>query len=59
MEQFGVAPGRALFPGDSSIDVATARNAGWALAYAYKMGQPIESCSPYRVIADCSVLLNK
>ncbi len=61
LDQFGVAPERALFVGDSSIDVATARNAGiavWALPYGYNMGQPIEACAPDRVIADCSVLLN-
>lgn len=61
LEQFGVAPERALFVGDSSIDVATARNAGisvWALPYGYNMGQPIEACAPDRVIADCSALLN-
>lgn len=61
MEQFGVAPERALFVGDSSIDVATARNAGiavWALPYGYNMGQPIEACAPDRVIVDCSALLN-
>ena len=61
LEQFGVAPERALFVGDSSIDVATARNAGvtvWALPYGYNMGQPIEACGPDRVIADCSALLN-
>ena len=59
--RFGVAPERALFVGDSSIDVATARNAGvrvWVLPYGYNMGQPIEACAPDRVIADCSVLLN-
>jgi len=61
LAQFGVAASRALFVGDSSIDVATARNAGvavWALPYGYNMGQPIEACGPDRVIADCSVLLN-
>jgi len=61
LAQFGVLPNRALFVGDSSIDVATARNAGvavWALPYGYNMGQPIEACAPDRVIADCSVLLN-
>jgi len=45
--------------GDSSIDVATARNAGvpvWALPYGYNMGQPIEACGPDRVIADFSAL---
>ena len=59
--QFGVPRERALFVGDSSIDVATARNAGvavWALPYGYNMGQPIETCAPDRVIADCSALLN-
>jgi phosphoglycolate phosphatase len=61
LAQFGVAKDRALFVGDSSIDVATARNAGvavWALPYGYNMGETIESCNPDRVIADCSVLLN-
>ena len=60
LAQFGVPAHRALFVGDSSIDVATARNAGvavWALPYGYNMGQPIESCAPDRVIADCSELL--
>jgi len=61
LAQFAVPPHRALFVGDSSIDVATARNAGvavWALPYGYNMGQPIEACAPDRVIADCSALLN-
>lgn len=59
MQRFGVARERTLFVGDSSIDVATARNAGvvvWALPYGYNMGQPIEVCSPDRVIADLSAL---
>ena len=59
--RFGVPPERAMFVGDSSIDVATARNAGvrvWMLPYGYNMGQPIEACAPDRVIADCSALLN-
>ena len=61
LSQFGVPPERAVFVGDSSIDVATARNAGvrvWMLPYGYNMGQPIEACAPDRVIVDCSVLLN-
>lgn len=61
LAQFGVPRHRALFVGDSSIDVATARRAGvtvWALPYGYNMGQPIEACAPDRVIADCSALLN-
>lgn len=59
LQRFGVARERALFVGDSSIDVATARNAGitvWALPYGYNMGQPIESCHPDRVIPDFSAL---
>jgi phosphoglycolate phosphatase len=62
LTHFGVAPGRALFVGDSSIDAATARNAGvpvWLLPYGYNMGQPIEACAPDRLIADCSELLNQ
>lgn len=60
LQQFGVAPERALFVGDSSIDVATARNAGiavWVLPYGYNMGQPIEASAPDRVIADIGALL--
>lgn len=59
MKQFGVSSDRALFVGDSSIDVATARNAGitvWALPYGYNMGEPIEACNPDRVIPDFSAL---
>lgn len=59
MTAFGVPAARALFVGDSSIDVATARNAGvqvWALPYGYNMGQPIEACGPDRVVADFSAL---
>lgn len=61
LDVFAVPAHRALFVGDSSIDVATARNAGvmvWALPYGYNMGQPIEACAPDRMIADCSALLN-
>jgi phosphoglycolate phosphatase len=59
LAQFEVPATRALFVGDSSIDVATARNAGvpvWALPYGYNMGQPIEACGPDRVISDFSAL---
>jgi phosphoglycolate phosphatase len=59
LRTFGVEPDRALFVGDSSIDVATARNAGvrvWALPYGYNMGEPIQASHPDRVIADCSAL---
>lgn len=57
--QFEVDATQALFVGDSSIDVATARNAGvpvWALPYGYNMGQPIGACGPDRVIQDFSAL---
>ncbi|HRK40056.1 MAG TPA: HAD-IA family hydrolase [Burkholderiaceae bacterium] len=60
LAQFGVAKARALFVGDSSIDVATARNAGvavWVLPYGYNMGEPIERCNADRVIADFSALV--
>ncbi|APW47382.1 HAD-IA family hydrolase [Rhodoferax antarcticus] len=61
LERFSVAPERALFVGDSSIDVATARAAGvpvWMLPYGYNMGEPIAACAPDRVIQDISLLLN-
>ncbi len=61
LAEFGTPAHRALFVGDSSIDVATARNAGvqvWAVPYGYNMGQPIAACAPDRVIPDISVLLN-
>jgi phosphoglycolate phosphatase len=61
LAQFQVPAARALFVGDSSIDVATARNAGvlvWAVPYGYNMGQPIEASTPDRVIPDFSALLN-
>lgn len=55
LAHFGLAASEALFVGDSSIDAATARNAGvavWLLPYGYNMGQPIAACQPDRVIAD-------
>ena len=49
----------ALFVGDSSIDAATARQAGvavWLLPYGYNMGEPVTACKPDRVIANFSEL---
>jgi len=60
LTQFDIGTERALFVGDSSIDVTTARNAGvpvWVLPYGYNMGQPIAACQPDRVIPDFSALL--
>jgi len=60
LNTLGVGRERALFVGDSRIDVATARHAQvavWALPYGYNMGEPIARSQPDRVIADCSVLL--
>jgi phosphoglycolate phosphatase len=62
LEGFGVSREQALFVGDSSVDVATARNAGvavWALPYGYNLGQPIEASQPDRVVPDLSVFLNR
>lgn len=59
--RFGVPRHRALFVGDSSIDVAAARNAGiavWLLPYGYNMGHPIAACAPDRVIESCAALLD-
>lgn len=50
---------QALFVGDSSIDAATARQAGiavWLLPYGYNMGQPVTACQPDRVIASFAEL---
>lgn len=60
LAQFGVTQHRALFVGDSSIDVATARNANvpvWVLPYGYNMGQAIEACHPDKVIPTVAELL--
>ena len=60
LNQFGTTRERALFVGDSSIDVATARAGGiavWAMPYGYNMGEPIEACCPDRVIPDFLALI--
>jgi phosphoglycolate phosphatase len=53
LRDFGVPAREALFVGDSSIDVQTARNAGvriWAVTYGYNMGSPIAEWRPDRLI---------
>jgi phosphoglycolate phosphatase len=60
LRAFGVPAGRALFVGDSSIDVATARNAGvrvWALTHGYNMGEPIAAARPDRVLDSLDLIL--
>ena len=60
LTRWGLKASQALFVGDSSIDAATARNAGvpvWLLPYGYNMGESVYSCAPDRVIDDFSALL--
>lgn len=60
MAELGVPADRTLFVGDSSIDAATARNAGvrvWLLPYGYNMGKPVSACAPDRVIDSFQALL--
>jgi len=59
LRAFEVSRPRALFVGDSSIDAATARNAGvtvWLLPHGYNMGVPIQQCLPDRIVADFPAL---
>ena len=59
LDEFAVPPERALFVGDSSIDAATARNAGiaaWLLPHGYNMGKPVADAGADRVIADFTQL---
>lgn len=60
LQRFATPATRALFVGDSSIDVATARNAGvpvWAVPYGYNMGQAIAASQPDRLIENFRALL--
>jgi phosphoglycolate phosphatase len=55
LDTLGVAQGEALFVGDSSIDMATAKAAGvlcWAVPYGYNLGRPIEETMPDRIVPD-------
>jgi phosphoglycolate phosphatase len=56
-----IPPERALFVGDSSIDIAAARNAGvavWVVPYGYNQGRPIAASQPDRVIATVAEVLD-
>jgi phosphoglycolate phosphatase len=60
MHDHATPPRRALFVGDSSIDIETARNAGvavWAVTYGYNMGSPIAEWRPDRLIDDFNCFL--
>ena len=55
MARLDVDARRALFVGDSGIDVAAARNARvpiWAVTYGYNLGRPIAAEAPDRLLAD-------
>ena len=59
LNRFGVTVDKTLFVGDSSIDVATARNAGvtvWVVPYGYNMGHAIADSQPDRIIASFAEL---
>lgn len=61
LQAFGVEAADALFVGDSSIDVATARNAGvrvWAVTHGYNMGEPIAAAAPDRVLGGLGDVLS-
>jgi phosphoglycolate phosphatase len=58
-ERFGVSRERTLFVGDSSIDVAAARNARvpvWVFPWGYNLGQPIAQSAPDRVLGSYTEL---
>ena len=53
MQQLAISPERALFVGDSIIDVATARNAGIAVhlfPHGYNLGQSVHDAGADRVL---------
>jgi phosphoglycolate phosphatase len=59
LEVLKVPAARALFVGDSEIDVLTARAAGvaiWAVNYGYNQRRPIGASEPDRVISRLSVI---
>ena len=59
LDTFHVEPERALFVGDSQIDVQAARAAGvrvWAVPYGYNMGQAVADSHPDRLIPTMAAL---
>ena len=62
LRAFDVHPRRAVFVGDSSIDVATARNANvpvWAVTYGYNMDEPIADSRPDRLLDSLDIFRNQ
>ena len=60
LSQCRVTLARALFVGDSAIDVASARNAGvmvWAVPGGYNQGLPIADSAPDRLLRDLGQML--
>jgi phosphoglycolate phosphatase len=60
LARFRTAPGRALFLGDSDIDVATARNAGvavWTVSYGYHCGRLVGEARPDRVVPNVAAVV--
>jgi phosphoglycolate phosphatase len=61
LDRFGVKAEESIFIGDSSIDAATAKNAGvrvWLLPYGYNMGESVHASHPDRVIPDFLPILS-
>ncbi len=59
LDTFGVRRERALFVGDSQLDVQAARAAAvtvWAVPYGYNMGRPVADSHPDRIIATMAAL---
>lgn len=59
LDSFHVEADRALFVGDSQIDVQAARAAGvrvWAVPYGYNMGQAVADSHPDRIIPTMAAL---
>lgn len=60
LDTFQVRRERALFVGDSQLDVQAARAAGvevWAVPYGYNMGQPITDSHPDRIVPTLAALI--
>lgn len=61
LDRFGLKAQESIFIGDSSIDAATAKNAGvrvWLLPYGYNMGESVHAANPDQVIPDFLPILS-